>query len=52
MPWSTSRVVEITRQRIIQLGWRLFEIEPLFDIDVPEDLSRLKLHDLNVNSLL
>ena len=41
IPWSTNKVAEITRQRIVSLGWRLFETEPLFDIDVPEDLSRL-----------
>jgi rSAM/selenodomain-associated transferase 1 len=42
IPWSTSKVAELTRQRMIDLGWRLFETEPLFDIDVPEDLSRLQ----------
>lgn len=42
IPWSTSKVAELTRQRIMDLNWRLFETEPLFDIDLPEDLSRLQ----------
>lgn len=49
MPWSTDRVAEITRQRIVSLGWRLFETEPLFDIDVPEDLTRLQTAELYTN---
>ncbi|MDT8309944.1 MAG: TIGR04282 family arsenosugar biosynthesis glycosyltransferase [Methylophaga sp.] len=49
MPWSTREVAEVTRQRIVALGWRLFEIEPLFDIDDPEDLSRLQPEHLNLN---
>lgn len=49
MPWSTDKVAEITRQRIVDLGWRLFETEPLFDIDLPADLSRLQPGYLNNN---
>jgi len=49
VPWSTSKVAEITRQRIIDLGWRLFETEPLFDIDVPEDLARFQSEQLHLN---
>lgn len=49
IPWSTSNVTEITRQRILALGWRLFESESLFDIDVPEDLSRLQTEYLQTN---
>ncbi|MDF1588552.1 MAG: TIGR04282 family arsenosugar biosynthesis glycosyltransferase [Gammaproteobacteria bacterium] len=49
MPWSTDKVAEITRQRIVDLGWRLFETESLFDIDLPADLSRLQPDYLNNN---
>lgn len=49
VPWRTNKVAEITRRGIVDLGWRLFENEPLFDIDVPEDLTRLQPEYLNQN---
>lgn len=49
IPWSTKQVAEITRQRITDLGWRLFETESLFDIDLPEDLLRIQQEDLYTN---
>ncbi|NWO07680.1 MAG: TIGR04282 family arsenosugar biosynthesis glycosyltransferase [Alteromonadaceae bacterium] len=41
MPWSTSQVAALTRQRLRGLGWRWYESAPLSDIDEPEDLQYL-----------
>ena len=41
MTWSTSTVMSETRVRTRSLGLRMRELEPLWDIDVPADLSRL-----------
>jgi len=44
VPWSTHTVARLTRQRIENLGWRLFEGELLHDVDTPEDLSNWAQH--------
>jgi len=41
IPWSTSAVAELTRQRAAALGWEIIEHQPLNDIDQPEDLRWL-----------
>lgn len=41
MPWSTSRVMALTRQRASVLGLELVCMETLGDIDEPEDLADL-----------
>lgn len=41
MPWSTAQVAELTLQRMAALGWRVVVMEPLPDIDRPEDLTYL-----------
>ena len=40
IPWGGDRVLELTRQRLEMLGWRWRELEPLWDLDRPEDLER------------
>jgi rSAM/selenodomain-associated transferase 1 len=40
--WSTARVADATRRRLLSLGWRWEELPMLWDIDRPEDLSRLE----------
>lgn len=39
--WSTSSVATVTQQRIKTLGWLLAKLDPLADIDEPEDLQYL-----------
>ena len=39
--WSTSTVLDATRLRLTELGWRHKELPVLWDVDVPEDLLRL-----------
>jgi rSAM/selenodomain-associated transferase 1 len=41
MVWSTDTVLAETRARIARLGLTCFTLEPLWDVDRPEDLSRL-----------
>ena len=41
MPWGGSEVAELTRLRMRVLRWRWLELAPLWDLDCPEDLSRL-----------
>jgi len=41
MPWSTSTVMSETRARAQRLGLKVRELEPLWDVDVPEDLARM-----------
>ena len=40
IPWSTSAVLEHTRQRLRSLGWRWHELPARWDLDRPEDLMR------------
>jgi rSAM/selenodomain-associated transferase 1 len=39
--WSTAQVMEQTRQRLRQLGWRWLELPALWDVDRPADVDRL-----------
>lgn len=41
VPWSTDGVMAETRLRLARLGWRLRELRTLWDVDRPEDLTRL-----------
>lgn len=41
IPWSTSRVLDATRQRAERLGLCHVELPSWYDVDVPEDLARL-----------
>ncbi|WP_341890874.1 TIGR04282 family arsenosugar biosynthesis glycosyltransferase [Variovorax sp. YR752] len=41
MPWSTSQVMAITRERLREGGLRWHELPPLHDIDEPADLVHL-----------
>ncbi|OXY82692.1 TIGR04282 family arsenosugar biosynthesis glycosyltransferase [Oceanimonas doudoroffii] len=41
IPWSTSQVASLTRQRLDALGWHWHEGETLQDIDEPGDLLQL-----------
>jgi rSAM/selenodomain-associated transferase 1 len=40
MPWGTSLVIAETRRRALASGISLAELEPLWDIDRPEDYER------------
>ena len=39
--WSTERVLQQTRQRLVSLGWQWAEFEPFWDVDRREDFERL-----------
>lgn len=39
--WGTHRVMEQTRTRLRELGWRWSELETLWDVDRPSDYARL-----------
>lgn len=41
MPWSTARVADVTRRRLVTLGWTWSELPELWDLDRPEDWKRL-----------
>lgn len=41
MPWSTPRVLALTRERLRGAGLRWAELPPLHDIDEPADLAHL-----------
>lgn len=41
IPWGTGIVLERTRERMHALGWGWKELSPLWDLDRPDDLSRL-----------
>lgn len=41
MPWGTERVFDLTLQRLQQLDWHPVLLPALWDVDRPEDLSRL-----------
>ncbi len=54
MTWSINSVSAITQQRIKDLNWSLGLMEPLADIDEPEDLQYLPkgwLDDYKLNDL-
>jgi rSAM/selenodomain-associated transferase 1 len=42
IPWSTSKVTEITKERAIAKGKSIFLLEKWYDVDTKEDLLRLK----------
>jgi uncharacterized protein len=44
IPWGSDRVMDITRERMRQAGWRWLETPALRDIDEPEDLVELEAH--------
>lgn len=41
MPWSTERVLALTRERLGECGLRWVELPPLHDIDEADDLAHL-----------
>lgn len=43
IPWSTERVLSVTRARCRALGLEVAELEPAEDVDTPDDLERLAL---------
>lgn len=46
IPWGSERVLAMTRERLVQLGWQWRELEPLWDLDREADLQRyLRLQD-------
>jgi uncharacterized protein len=40
--WGTEDVLEETRVRLRRLGWRWHELSERWDVDLPEDVERLK----------
>lgn len=38
IPWSTSAVMSLTRERVLRAGLRCAELATLFDVDEPADL--------------
>ena len=40
--WGSSQVLAATRARLLALGWRWRELDPLWDVDRPTDLERLR----------
>ncbi len=42
MPWGTGTVMAETRRRAAELRLAVRELAPLWDVDVPEDLERLR----------
>lgn len=41
IPWSTDKVADITKQRLIKIDYTFTELPLLHDIDNPEDLKHL-----------
>ncbi|MGV8843762.1 MAG: TIGR04282 family arsenosugar biosynthesis glycosyltransferase [Pseudomonas sp.] len=41
LPWGTERVLSMTRERLLQLGWAHQLLPVLWDVDRPEDLPCL-----------
>jgi rSAM/selenodomain-associated transferase 1 len=50
MRWSTPGVMDETRRRLTELGWRWREPVTLWDVDRPEDLERL--HEIGLQELI
>ena len=40
--WGGARVLDEQRDRLRALGWRWSELPPLWDVDRPEDLERIR----------
>ncbi len=49
--WGTETVMQQTRERMRQLNWRWGEEEPLWDVDRPADLDRLRREGIQLPSL-
>ncbi len=43
--WGTSTVAEQTFTRMSELGWQYALLPPLWDVDIPEDLIKLRALD-------
>lgn len=41
IPWSSAAVAAVTAARMQQLGWSCARLQPLHDIDEPQDLQHL-----------
>ncbi len=41
LPWSTAETAEATKRRFEESGYSVQELEPLFDVDTPDDLAQL-----------
>jgi rSAM/selenodomain-associated transferase 1 len=39
IPWSTAQVMPRTRGRLLELGWDWHELDPVRDVDTPDDLD-------------
>lgn len=53
VPWGTGSVMARTRERITALGWRLTCPATVWDVDRPEDLTRLsRLHPTLVEDIV
>jgi uncharacterized protein len=48
MTWSTDQVMAQTRQRLTRAGLTWREFPPLWDVDRPEDLARLRATGLSL----
>jgi glycosyltransferase A (GT-A) superfamily protein (DUF2064 family) len=42
IPWGGPRVLAETRRRLERLGWKWRELPPVWDVDRPADLARLR----------
>jgi hypothetical protein len=42
LPWSQPETLARTEERLVSLGLTVARVAPFFDVDVPEDLSRLE----------
>jgi len=42
LPWSQAETLARTEERLVSLGLTVARVAPFFDVDVPEDLSRLE----------
>jgi rSAM/selenodomain-associated transferase 1 len=51
MTWGTDTVMEETRQRLHNLGWRWHELPERWDVDRPEDYQRLVREGLMNDSI-
>jgi hypothetical protein len=41
IPWSTPQVMDETERRLARLDWSWKKLQPLADIDLPQDLERI-----------
>ena len=51
MDWGTDTVMSCSRERMRTLGWQWAEQDPLWDVDRPEDLQRLRDEGIELPSL-